>query len=197
MHTKCGDNFRIFSMLRFHVFEQLHVDSLVIVDVLDREHKISGLPHAKQKLLIFWDKIISIFFDVKDKYHPVARVYFAKLADTIPMWKPICPLRALKVLFVYDLLEVKPFVKRKLSGSKLVLAMKIIDRNDRDFRTHSSRIGAHTFFVTYGLPEDFVDFLGRRKASRASFLYYRSSARLTIFELRRFASKFKFRCIFK
>ena len=98
---------------------------------------------------------------------------------------------------MYDLLKVKPFVKRKLNESKLILAMKIIDRNDRDFKTHSLRIGAHTFFVTYGLPEDFVDFLGPRKVSRASFLYYRASARLTIFKLRRFASKFKFRFIFR
>ena len=103
----------------------------------------------------------------------MSRVYFAKLADTRPMWKPICQLRALKVLFVYDLLAVKPFVKRKLSESKLILAMKIIDRNDRDFKIHSLRLGAHTFFVTYGLTEDFVDFFGRRKVSRASLLYYR------------------------
>ena len=189
--------FGFFGMLRFHVFVQLHVNSLVLVDIHGREHKTRGLPHAKQKVLIFWDKIIGFYFDVKDKYHPVARVYFAKLADTRPMWKPICPLRALKVLFVYDLLEVKPFVKRKLSEAKLILAMKIIDRNDRDFKTHSLRIGAHTFFVTYGLPEDFVDFLGRRKVSRASSLYYRASARLTIFKLRRFAANFKFRCFFR
>ena len=134
---------------------------------------------------------------MSDKYHPVARVYFAKLADTRSYWKPICPLRALKLLFIHDLLTVKPFASKKLTESKLIRAMKLIDGNDRDFKSHSLRIGAHTFFVTYGLPEDFVDFLGRRKVARSSLLYYRASPKLTIQKLRRFAFEFKFRHIFR
>ena len=64
--------------------------------------------------------------------------------------------------------------------------MQTIDKNERDFKTHSLRIGAHTFFVTFGLPEDFVDFLGRRQTARASQRYYRASAKLTLCKIRKF-----------
>ena len=165
--------------------------SLVLVDVRGIEYKMARFPLRTQKALLFCDQIIGFFFNVHDKYHPVAKVYFAKLADTKSIWAQICPLRALRVLFIHDLLIVKPFSRRNLNESKLVRAMKIIDGNDRSFKTHSLRIGAHTFFVTYGLPEDFVDFLGRRKVSRSSLTYYRASAKLVIFKLRRFAIKFK------
>ena len=184
-------------MLRYHVFEQLHIGSLVLVDVRGVEYKMSGLPQYSQKALLFCEEIVGFFFNVSDKYHPVARVYFAKLADTRSTWAPFCPLRALRVLFIHDFLTVKPFSRRNLNESKLIRAMKMIDGNDRDFKTHSLRIGAHTFFVTYGLPEDFVDFLGRRKVARSSLVYYRASAKIVIFKLRRFASKFKFRHIFR
>ena len=64
--------------------------------------------------------------------------------------------------------------------------MQTIDKNDRDFKTHSLRIGAHTFFITYGLPDDFVNFLSRRQSGKASLRYYRASARLTLAKLRKF-----------
>ena len=60
-----------------------------------------------------------------------------------------------------------------------------------DFKSQSLRIGAQTFFVTYGLPEAFVEFLARRKASRVAQIYYRASPRLTLSKLRNFAYTFK------
>ena len=44
------------------------------------------------------------------------------------------------------------------------------------------------FFVTYGLPEAFVEFLARRKAPRVAQIYYRS---LTLSKLRNFALTLK------
>ena len=55
-----------------------------------------------------------------------------------------------------------------------------------DFKTHSLRIGAHTFFITFGLPDDFVNFLSRRQTAKASSRYYRASAKLTLCKLRKF-----------
>ena len=71
---------------------------------------------------------------------------------------------------------------QKLASRKKILieTMQTIDRNERDFRTHSLRIGAHTVFITYGLPDDFVEFLSRRQTSKASLRHYRAAARLTI-----------------
>ena len=60
-----------------------------------------------------------------------------------------------------------------------------------DFKSQSLRIEAQTFFVTYGLPEAFVEFLARRKAPRVAQIYYRASLRLTLNKLRNFALTFK------
>ena len=68
--------------------------------------------------------------------------------------------------------------------------MEKIDGNKRDFKTQSLRIGAQTFFVTYGLPEAFVEFLARRKVPRVAQIYYRASPKLTLLKLRKFMATF-------
>ena len=74
---------------------------------------------------------------------------------------------------------------------RLIEAMKITEMSNKNYKTHFLRIRDHTFFVTYGMPEDFVNFLGRRKVSKTSQLYYRASARLTLQKFRRFAKNVK------
>lgn len=91
----------------------------------------------------------------------------------------MCPLRALRLLWAHDLLNSPPFSAKRLTKKDLVDGMKKIDGNKRDFKTHSLRIGAQTFLVTYGLPEAFVEFLAKRKSPRVAQLYYRASAKLT------------------
>ena len=178
--------FCFFGMLRFHVLKKLHIKSLVLVDQRGVEHKMAPLAPPRQKQMLFAPKIIGFYFDISDKFHPVARAYFPKLADTNPRWTSICPLRALKLLWIYGLLQASPFKKARLTEKILIETMQTIDANVRDFKTHSLRIGAHTFFITFGLPADFVNFLGRRQTARASGRYYRASARLTICKLRKF-----------
>lgn len=178
--------FSFFGMLRFHVLQKLHLKNLVLVDAHGVEHHLHRLTPQSQKHIIFAPKIIGFYFDISDKFHPVARAYYPKLGDTSPKWSAICPLRALKLLWIYGLLQSNPFRKARLTEKILVETMQTIDKNQRDFKTHSLRIGAHTFFITYGLPADFVDFLSRRQTARASVRYYRASARLTISKLRKF-----------
>ena len=178
--------FSFFGMLRFHVLQNLSVKSLVLVDHGGVDHKMAALTPHVQKQLLFGPKVMGFYFDISDKFHPVARAYYPKLADTNSRWTSICPLRALKLLWIYGLLQASPFKKARLTEKILIETMQTIDKNDRDFKTHSLRIGAHTFFVTYGLPEDFVDFLSRRQTDRASLRYYRASARLTLNKLRKF-----------
>ena len=55
----------------------------------------------------------------------------------------------------------------------------------RLLKTHSLRIGGHTYFTAMGMIRDLTDYLGRRKVARCSLRYYRSSPRLTI-SIRRF-----------
>ena len=100
---------------------------------------------------------MGFYFDVSDKFQPVARVYLPKLSDTLPKWKHICPLRALRLLWAHNLLDSAPFSKKHLVKKDLIGALNLFDGNNRrDFKTQSLRIGAQTFFVTYGLPEAFV-----------------------------------------
>ena len=182
--------FGFFGFLRFHLYHKLCVKNLVLVDDQGIEHKMGRLPPLKQNSLIFSEKVIGFFFNIADKYNPAARVFFAKLSDTRKKWKKICPLRALRLLWVHDLLKSKPFSKTRLKKSDLNQAMRQIDGNNKNFKSHSLRIGAQTFFITYGLPEAFVEFLARRKTPRVAQIYYRASPKLTIEKLRQFAKNF-------
>ena len=56
----------------------------------------------------------------------------------------------------------------------------------RLLKTHSLRIGGHTYVTAKGIGRDLTDYLGRRKVARCSLRYYRSSPRLTISAIRRF-----------
>ena len=182
--------FGFFGLSRFHVLRKLNIESLSLVDRKGVEYKICRFSPEGRKKVLFSHKIVGFFFDICDKYHPVARVYLPKLADALPKWKHMCPLRALRLLWAHDLLDLPPFSADRLTKKDLINGMKTIDRNDRDFKTQSLRIGAQTFLVTYGLPEAFVEFLARRKSPRVAQLYYRASAKLTLLKLRQFASTF-------
>ena len=183
--------FGFFGFARFHVLKQLELKALCLVDKGGHEYRLKKLPRKYRLKVLFSGKIIGFFFEISDKFHPVARVYLPRLSDVIPKWKNICPLRALRLLWAHGLLNSVPFSKDVFKRSDLIKALKRIDGNDRDFKTQSLRIGAQTFFVTYGLPEAFVEFLARRKAPRVAQIYYRASARLTLYKLRNFAYTFK------
>ena len=83
------------------------------------------------------------------------------------------------------------FLGTGLAKNDMLKTLKLIDGNNRNFKTQSLRIGAQTFFVTYGLPEAFVEFLARRKTPKVAQIYYRASAQLTLRKLRNFAITFK------
>ena len=183
--------FGFFGLSRFHVLEQLTLDALTVVDRGGHEYKIRIFSPKNRKKIIFSRKVIGFFFDINDKFHPVARVYLPKVADVLPKWRHICPLRALRLLWAHDLLKSNPFSKENLTEKNIVEALQQIDGNSRDFQTQSLRIGAQTFLVTYGLPEAFVEFLARRKTPKVPQIYYRASARLTLRKLRSFAHTFK------
>ena len=74
--------FGFFGMLRFHVFKKLNINSLVLVTFRGLEIKLKCMPPSKRRNLIFSNDLLGFYFDVSDKYHPVSRVYLAKLYDT-------------------------------------------------------------------------------------------------------------------
>ena len=70
--------FGFFGMLRFHVFEQLHLGSLVLVDIHGGEYKMDGLPPHTQKALLFCDEIIGVLFQRKRQVPPRGKGLFCK-----------------------------------------------------------------------------------------------------------------------
>ena len=107
--------FSFFGKLRFHVLKKLSLKSLVLVGARGKEHKMNHLSSKNQEHLLFRSPIIGFYFNISDKFHPVARAYYPKLSDTNPTWSPICPLRALKLLWGYGLLQPPPCQKARLT----------------------------------------------------------------------------------
>ena len=73
-----------------------------------------------------------VFFDIDDKFHPVARVYLPNVADVLPNWEHILLLRALRLLWAHDLLKSIPFSFETLTEKNIVEALQQIDGNDRE-----------------------------------------------------------------
>ena len=176
------------AMLRFHVFEKLSLENLILVTNNGVELPLVSLPPKICHDLIYSDYILGFFFNFSDKFHPVARAYFCKLQDLSPRWKYCCPLRVLRLLWTNGLLKDSdsPFSRKLLTPSTLITAMRRFAKNNRDFKTQSLRVGGDTFYITFGLSEDFTNFLGRRAIKKSSQLYFRADARLTIWKLRTF-----------
>ena len=144
-----------FAMLRFHVFEKLSIENLVLVTNDGVELPLVSSPPQKCHDLIYSDDILGFFFNFSDKFHPVARAYFCKLQDISPRWKYCCPLRVLRLLWTSGLLKDAPFSRKLLTPSTLISAMRRIAKNDRDFKTQSLRVGGghilHHFWIVRGL----------------------------------------------
>ena len=140
-------NFSFFDVLWFHVLQKLSLKSLVLVGARGKQQEMNNLSSQNQEHLLFTSTIIGFYFDISDKFHPVARAYYPKLSDTNPTWSRVCPLRPLKWLLVYGLLQSSPCQKDRLTEKLLIQTMQTIDKNVRDFKIYSIRIGAHTFFM--------------------------------------------------
>ena len=56
----------------------------------------------------------------------------------------------------------------------------------RLLKTHSLRIGGHTYLTAMGMIRDLTDYLGRRKVARCSLRYYRTCPHLTISAIQHF-----------
>ena len=149
-------------MLRFHIFKKLTLKNLVLVDKMGTEIPLATCPQSKRRDIIYSDTIIGFFFNFSDKFHPTARAYFCKLHDIAPRWRHCCRLRALRMLWTSGLLGSSSLSANVLKPANLIAAMQYIAKNDHTFKTQSLRVGGHTFYITFGLAQDFTNFLGRR-----------------------------------
>ena len=143
-------------------------------------------------------KFIGFYFRFRGKSNPIGdppqTAYFPKLSDIAASFIPFCPLHLLdqihargfflkahnhifpKTLKADDLCS---FMMYLASGGRISVNLALI-------KSHSLRIGDHTYFTAMGMTPDLTDFLGRREVSRSSLRYYRASPSLTLTAIRCF-----------
>ena len=143
-------------------------------------------------------KFIGFYFRFRGKSNPIGdppqAAYFPKLSDIAASFVPFCPLHLLGqmhargfFLNAHNLIFPKSFKADDLCSYMMYLAGGgRISVNLALIKSHSHRIGGHTYFTVMGMSPDLTDFLGRRKVSRSSLRYFRSSPSLTLTAVRSF-----------
>ena len=187
-----------FGMLRISAITQLKPASIILVSASGRQTLLSRIPVSDAHGLC--RRFIGFFFRFRGKSTPVGAppqaAYFAKISDIAPSFRTFCPLHLLMLMlargcFTRPNRRVFP---ASFSASILCPYLMYVARRGQGqlpvdvalIKSHSLRIGGHTYFTAMGMQPDLTDFLGRRKVPRASLRYFRSHPALTLNAIRRF-----------
>ena len=142
----------------------------------------------------FVGALVAAIERLKYKFSPPQAAYFPRICDIDPSFAPFCPLLLLTQMFARGHLihhnrpifpitftprTLCPYIMFLSGGGHLSVDLALI-------KTHSLRIGGHTYFTAMGMAPDLTDYLGRRKVNRCSLRYFRSSPSLTLTAIRRF-----------
>ena len=185
-----------FGMLRISAITLLKPLAIILVAASGRQTLLTQIPVAAAFGIC--RQYIGFFYRFRGKSTPVGgppqAAYFPKICDIAPTFSPFCPLLLLskmhsRGMFLRPRQLIFPtgFGPDTLCPYLMFLAR--VNRLTVDIRllkTHSLRIGGHTYFTAMGMIRDLTDYLGRRKVARCSLRYYRSSPCLTISAIRRF-----------
>ena len=185
-----------FGMLRFNVWSKLTPAAIILVTGSGRQIPLSRLPLMVARSLC--RTFIGFYFRFRGKSTPVGdppqAAYFPRICDIAPSFAPFCPLLLLTQMFARGLLihhnrpifpltftprTLCPYIMYLSGAGHLSVDIALI-------KTHSLRIGGHTYFTAMGMAPDLTDYLGRRKVPRCSLRYFRSSPSLTLTAIRRF-----------
>ena len=131
-------------------------------------------------------KALRFYFKFDDKFHPNSRAYFCRLMDLKEPWRSLCPIKMLTDLADNSLLGNEIFPKNTITAKAMAMYFESLTNIQGRYTPHSLRIGGHTFYSVRNLPDEFVSFLGCRKVSKASELYYMAQPRDNILRLRGF-----------
>ena len=183
-------------MLRFSSITLLKPIAIILVAASGRQTLLTRVPVAAAFGLC--RRYIGFFYRFRGKSTPVGgppqAPYFPKICDIDPAFSPFCPLLLLSKMHARgmflrprQLIFSTGFSPDTLCPYLMFLAGEgHLPMEIRLLKTHSLRIGGHTYFTAMGMIRDLTDYLGRRKVARCSLRYYRSSPRLTISAIRRF-----------
>ena len=120
--------------------------------------------------------------------------YCPKICDFDKEFEQFCPVELISVMhargfflrihrkLLHDVLTPKSLCEyiRSLAGRGITPVQTAL------IKTHSLRIGGHTYFTAMGMNPDLTNYLGRRKVKESSLRYFRASARLTLSAYRMF-----------
>ena len=185
-----------FGMLRFDIILNITPSQIVLVEPGGREVLLSRVPFITAKSIP--TNFIGFYFRFRGKSTPIGdppqMAYCPKICNFDAQFQQFCPVALLSVMHGKGFF-LRP--RRKLMTNILTpksLCAYIMSLAGRELtpvqsaliKTHSLRIGGHTYFTAMGMNPDLTNYLGRRKVKDSSLRYFRASARLTLTAYRNF-----------
>ena len=185
-----------FGMLRFDIILNLSPSQIVLVAPCGREVLLSRVPFITARSIP--NNFIGFYFRFRGKSTPIGAppqmAYCPKICDFDRQFTQFCPIMLLSEMHERGFF-LRPY--RKILYDSLTpktLCAYIITLAGRELgqvqlaliKTHSLRIGGHTYFTAMGMNPDLTNYLGRRKVKDSSLRYFRASARLTLTAYRNF-----------
>ena len=193
---KLATIFGFFGMLRFSIFSKVKPASIILVAATGRQSLLLQLPVTEAHRMCH--RFIGFYFRFRGKSNPIGdppqAAYYPKLSDIASSFKSFCPLHLLSEMhtrgfFLHAHRNIFPatfkaddlcsYIMYLAGGGRLSVELALI-------KSHSLRIGGHTYFTAMGMSPDLTDYLGRRKVSRSSLRYFRASPALTLTAIRSF-----------
>ena len=182
------------AMLRYGAFCQFCPEALTVVYHTGRERawvSFSSKPNLSDK------EILGVVFTFAPKFtlsNGLGCAYFCHICDTNPKLAIHCPLCVLDKLVVRGFLRASKrclfdpliFTPAALTSYLGHLAGKTDGHPGNPFRSHSLRIGGHTFYTIHNMNLDLRDYLARRAVTRSSLRYFRASPAANLLALRAF-----------
>ena len=185
-----------FGMLRISSFANIRPAEIILVAASGRLILLSSVCLVNTRSICRSN--IGFIFRFRGKSTPIGgppqTAYFPKLTDIHPSFKPFCPLNVLGEMHArgyflrpkrqifpkpFTAKVLCPYLMRLAGGGRITVKLALL-------KSHSLRIGGHTYFTAMGMAPDLTDYLGRRKVPRSSLRYYRASPSLTLSAIRRF-----------
>ena len=185
-----------FGMLRISALIGLAPYRVTLVSPCGREVPLSQVPMIAASSVTA--TFIGYYFKFRGKSTPVGgplqMAYFTKICDIHPNFDIFCPLK-----FISTMISRGFFIRPRQRIFEGILTPKALcsylvhlegrGRPKLDLaliKTHSLRIGGHTYFTAMGMNKDLTSYLGRRKIKESSRRYFRASPRLTLSAIRYF-----------
>ena len=183
-------------MLRFDIILNFIPSQIVLVKPGGREVLLSRVPFITARSIT--KDYIGFYFRFRGKSTPTGdppqMAYCPKICDFDEQFKQFCP-----VALISEMHARGYFLRMHRKLMTIVLTPKslceyIVSLAGRGLtpvqtaliKTHSLRIGGHTYFTAMGMTPDLTNYLGRRKVRESSLRYFRASARLTLSAYRTF-----------